>query len=163
MTIKSFAPAVMPKEIRRLDKSLKAATMLGLRNGARAAVAILVTRTPKDTGQLKASWKTTGSRRGKNTHEVYNTAPHAGIVEEGARPHTVSREGRQALREWVDRHFPAADEKTREGIVEGICWKLLHYGQKPTYFVKNSLPLLRRVGVEEVIIAINAALRKKSA
>ncbi len=34
-------------------------------------------------------------------NSVSNTAPHAGIIELGARPHAVSEEGFQAIKEWV--------------------------------------------------------------
>lgn len=34
-------------------------------------------------------------------NEVSNNAPHAGIIELGARPHAVSEEGFQAIKEWV--------------------------------------------------------------
>lgn len=162
MTRKPFTAKGMAREIRRMKGDTKKAVMRGLRNAARASIAILVQRTPSDTGQLKASWKHTGSRRGRNTHEVYNEAPHAGIVEEGARPHAVSYEGRRALYEWASRKFSGKTEKELNAIVEGIAWKLLHHGQKPTYFVKDALPLLRRVSTEEVVRAVNAAHAKRT-
>lgn len=143
------------KDLRQIQRDTKAAIKFGLRNAARGSVAILAARSPKDTGQLKAGWKI------RRDTQVYNDAPHAGIIEEGARPHNVSYEGRRAILEWVGRHFPQADEAERERITEGIVWKLQHYGQKGTYFVKNSIPDLQRLAVDEVVRAMDALAQER--
>ena len=50
-------------------------------------------------GQFKNSFQVT--RQVNGTTVLLNDAPHAGIVELGARPHPVSEEGIQAITEWV--------------------------------------------------------------
>jgi hypothetical protein len=68
---------------------------------------IMVRRTPTDRGQMKNAWRV--RRLGdiatkKEMVDLVNDAPYAGIVEMGARPHSVSREGWDAIYGWVYRH-----------------------------------------------------------
>jgi hypothetical protein len=146
----------LPGELARREKEVKRAIARGIRNGTRRGRAVLVMRTPKDTGLLKASWRdsTVGSGARGVVTEIFNTAPYAGIVEEGARPHAVSAEGRQAILEWARRHFPGKTEQELEGITFAICRKLREHGQEPTYFIRNARPELARVMVEEIVRAV---------
>jgi hypothetical protein len=149
------------------------------RAGVRAAYrgqALLRKRTPVDQGQLKNSWQVHPRPGAREFVTIENRAPHAGIVERGARPHPVSRAGKMALYWWVVRNRkkfsslrtaggrasrirhriasgPVQAGGTRPmaqldprvmSIVWGIVKKLEKKGQKPTYFVKNSLPTLEK-------------------
>ena len=123
-------------------KQAREAIRAGTRAAARRLRANLVEHTPKNLGQLQGAWNDTASQPGSPNHqiaEVFNTAPYAGIVEEGARPHNVNQEGREAIALWVRRKLGVSDEEEIEKIVEGICWKLKTHGQKPTYFVRNMI------------------------
>jgi hypothetical protein len=183
----AIRPEDVPDQLRRMRGAVGAAIRRGANEGAHRARAILVTRTPTDTGHLRAAWRVVERFGGLPT--VINDAPYAGVVEMGARPHPVSREGIQALVEWVWRHrmslaggrtgttalvtrsgrAAAMPKKlTRHGInlvneIRGIAfaiaWKLRHYGQKPTYFVRGSLDEVRAALAHEIA----AALRRVSA
>ena len=91
--------------LKRDQELRQAATLRGLRSGARRGLPILVRATPKDQGLAQISWKTVmhGSVGLVATNE--NSAPHIGILENGARPHKVSWEGIFAIYQWVERHF----------------------------------------------------------
>lgn len=91
----------LPRVLERGEQRFEKALLRGSRRGAERARAIMVKRTPTDQGQLRASWKVV-IRDG--AAELINDAPHAGIVEMGARPHKVSAEGWAAIYEWVRRH-----------------------------------------------------------
>jgi hypothetical protein len=66
----------------------------GVKTAKLRGVALLKQRTPVDTGVMKSAWAST-------KFGIENDAPYAGIIERGARPHKVSREGREAIRKWV--------------------------------------------------------------
>lgn len=106
--------------------------------------------------------------------ELKNDAPHAATVELGARPHPVSEEGIEAIARWVMRNHPEASSRvvasgpiqrksggrtrlnrdTRYAIAlsiaRAIAWKILHEGQRPTYFVRDSLPAVRQMVAAEI-------------
>lgn len=74
----------------------------GLAAGADRGQALLVRKSKgvNYMGQFMNSWHVP-MRRDRNTATVRNDAPHAGIIEAGARPHGVNGAGRLALLEWV--------------------------------------------------------------
>lgn len=203
----------LPRELQRREGAVRAAARRGARIAAQRAKALLMHRTPVDTGELKSSWKVARTKiRGSNEVAlIENTAPHAGIVEMGARPHAVSEAGQLAIYEWVKRHFefrvstvqgPLLPDQKRSSIVvggisrdssfalrqgerrarklggplgqlemdselvriaEAIVNKLRARGQKPTYFVRDSLPDLQRFLREEVEREIRAQAAKRDA
>lgn len=173
-----------------MEAKVATAVLRGIRDGARAGVGLLVQKTPKDTGLLKASWKVSrvGSKlESGSLAEIVNTAPHAGIVEAGARPHPVSEEGQEAIYRWVLRHFRmtgrGSDRKVQSirdtkgkgsrlkeagrfrnaeavKIMQGICRKLALKGQAPTYFVKQTIPEINKATVDMVVRELEALARK---
>lgn len=94
-------------------------------------VAFLKRISPVDQAHFKNAWQ--GDANG-----VRNDAPHAGIIERGARPHGVSIEGQQAIAEWAQRKF-GVDEKEARSISFLICKKLKEHGQPGKYLVRNNL------------------------
>lgn len=161
----------LPKALQRGEEKIRKAMSLGLRMGAERGRAIIVRRTPMDLGQLRASWKV---KAHDMVAELVNDAPQAGIVELGARPHKVNAEGWQAIYEWVRRH-PELYGRTRpkkkvsatlaqqvtlgpfgglDPEITSITWaivkKIEKFGQKPTYFVMQSLGLLEQALIKEV-------------
>lgn len=171
--------ARIAKDLGKINAGVRSAIVKGARSGANAGKAILVKRSPKDTGQLKAAWRVSRGE-GMDLAQIYNDAPHAGVVEAGARPHPVSAEGRKAINEWVRRHFGFVGSKKRgtrravgrnqvtvggkvrmrsstmeqyrelDKIADAIVHKLETKGQKPTYFVRNSVEDIRAVMMAEV-------------
>jgi hypothetical protein len=103
----------LPEALRRDEEAVRAGIVRGVNAGLERGRAIMVKATPVDQGQLRASWhvmRRVNGARGLNTMgtasvgELRNDAPHAGIVELGARPHGLSPAGWAALYEWVRRH-----------------------------------------------------------
>lgn len=183
-----------PKQLGRLLKKRNEATLAaiakGALRGAHRGRAVVVKETPVDQGELKAGWKVhPGDRnvlRGKRTlrsaifgirlANLDNHAPHGGIVELGARPHSISEEGMEALTDWVLRHIrfrlrrKARSDTRSKGdrrlaqareIANRIAFKIRKYGQEPTYFVKGCLPLLHGFVEAEVERAIERVASRR--
>lgn len=191
-------PAKLAGQLKRRNSRTLVAIARGALRGAHRGRAIIVRETPVDQGQLKQAWRvlpgtapaTRGARGAwsrfvnQTLAELRNLAPHAGIVELGARPHSVSPEGWLAIYDWVVRHrlelglvtAGGARRRVRKGkvavnnqlpdkgvgldpeiaeITWGIVRKINREGQEPTYFVKGSLPLLIQAVEIEVAKAIN--------
>lgn len=115
-----------------------AAVARGMRKAIEMGTTLLKQRTPVDQGIMRLAWEATDAG-------ITNSAPHAGIVEAGARPHKVNEAGIQALYEWVVRHGLGKDPKDQMSIVWAIAKKLEVNGQKATYFVRDSLPELNNL------------------
>lgn len=163
-----------PKRIAKLVEKNFIGSQRAVRNAGLAAAhrghAMIRNHTPSDTEQLSNSWRVKNQMRGAGGRFVktqpkiavlMNDAPHAGIVEMGARPHKVSPEGWWAIYEWVERHFPEASDE--DGMVDAyghdpgfsrITWaivrKIGREGQKPTHFVRNKLPTFTAQVTQEV-------------
>lgn len=146
----------LPEELAKRERAIKEGILRGIRNGVRRGRAMLVLRTPKDMGLAKASWydSSVGGPSTGTVAEIWNSAPYAGILEEGARPHGVSAEGRLAIYEWARRHFPDEDDAGLKRITHAICHKLATRGQRPTYFVREARPALVEAAVEEIIRSV---------
>lgn len=138
-------------------------------------------KTPVDRGELRAAWESRGfpptpDGATAETARLANAAPHAGIIEHGARPHPVSREGVESIRQWVWRNRAKFGLVTASGAsgrgdrverqVDAITWgivrKLRRYGQKPTHFVSNeqgALTRLTKAEVEKQLAALGGRVR----
>jgi hypothetical protein len=131
-----------------------------------------------DRGQFRSSWFV--EKRANGGWNVVNDAPHAGIIEEGARPHGVNQEGWNAIYEWARRHFrftTAVTKAPRRGasgpiqrrrskpqtvrgdigddpflsaVTWGIVKKLKKEGQEPTFMVASTIPTMKKIVKEEV-------------
>lgn len=102
MSTFSFTPQQLSRRLKQDAKKLPDAVRRGLRMGAARGRTRLVRATPTDLGQMKNAWKDSATVDGA---KIVNDAPHAGIIERGARPHKVSEEGMRALMEWVVRNL----------------------------------------------------------
>jgi hypothetical protein len=118
----------------------------GLIRAAKRGKAHMVKVTPTDQGQLRNSWQAQGRL-------LRNDAPHAGIVELGARPHGVNNAGMLALIAWAKRHG-ASTEKEAKAMAWGIAMKLRRVGQRATHFVRNELVELTKIAKVEVEVAL---------
>jgi len=169
MAIIPINPKDLPKELRARLKLTPKLVRGGLIVGAQRGKALLVRKTPVDLGQMKNSWRVRKDTKGGAV--ITNDAPHAGIIEKGARPHGVSKEGQAAIRAWVRRHFRiqvwskpgrsggsiatgtrmrSQKDKELDRITYLIVRKLQTEGQKPTYLVHDSMPQLERFAKAEV-------------
>lgn len=114
-----------------------------------------------DRGTYQNSFKAEKDR-------VINSAPHAGIIELGARPHKVSLKGIEAIAAWVRRKLGVKGSKHRYqkrdaatgqfgGIHDdayGIAWaiakKIEKHGQKPHYFMRDAIPFAKKFFAQEL-------------
>lgn len=100
----------LPEVLERGEQRLRRAVARGALAGAHRGRALMVKRTPVDTGQLKAGWRVkpgvsefTGPD--STLAELVNDAPTIAFVELGSKPHAVNPEGWAAIYEWVRRHY----------------------------------------------------------
>lgn len=111
----------------------------GLAAGARRFEALMVAKTKEakkvDQGQFLAAWET---RVRQGSAEVVNDAPHAGIIELGARPHPVSEEGRANIARWFMRKL-GLNEAEAKAAASAVARKLRRYGQKGTFIVRDNM------------------------
>lgn len=87
-----------------------------------------------DRGIYKNSFRVVGE-------SVLNDAPHAPIIEDGARPHPVSEAGVQAIAAWARRKLGIKDEAQALGIARAIAWKIRHHGQEAKNVMRNEIPM----------------------
>ncbi len=155
MSIRIRADQV-PALLLRIEREVRAAIGRGILAGAERGRRVLVARTPEDQGLMQKSWEVLPQPGGGAV--LRNDAPYAGVVEAGARPHPVSREGVENIRGWVERKLGLADREA-ESATWGIVNKLRRVGQKPTYFVRKSLPELGAAMAREVRLSVEDALK----
>jgi hypothetical protein len=180
MTTIALTPAQLTARLKQDAERYPAVVRLGLKRGAHRGRALLAHESPTDTGQLKNAWKVTENPLpgAGGAPSIRNDAPHAGIIERGARPHPVSREGVEAIKAWV-RRVLGAQIKTKmrggsprgrvsrdafEAQVESVTWaivtKLGKEGQKGKFIVEQNLETLARFAREEVERVLAAHLNR---
>ena len=108
---------------------------------------------PVYDGQYKSAWR---AQKTANGACLENDAPYAGVIESGARPHAVNREGVDAIREWVRKQLlgisaSLADENAEvESITWAIVKRIAEKGQEGKHIVRDSLPKLREWARSEI-------------
>ena len=126
----------------------------GVVDAARRGAAALTKKTPRYLGQMANSWGTEETREGALTR---NTAPHAGIVEAGARPHSVSPDGMAALTEWATRQL-GLDPKAAKAVAWAIAQRLRTNGQVGHFiardYAKDDAPAHLRAEIERQLAAV---------
>lgn len=179
----------LPEALKKNEAAVRAAIARGIVIGAQAGRAILVRATPVDQGQLRAAWRVEARLMslppGMSTPcRLVNDAPHAGIVELGARPHNINPAGWTAIYQWVRRHPelytapPMAPRMRRDkgggrgaspfkpfwgpdpqimAITNAIVRKIAREGQKPTYFIRKSLDAVQRVVLKQIAAELQRA------
>jgi hypothetical protein len=105
---------------------------------------------------MKNAWRVVQVDDGAH---LLNDAPYAGIIEKGARPHTVSAEGRANIQRWVKRKLQIADDKEAEGIAWAIVKKIEKTGYKGTFAIQNSMEEFRQFAAEEVLAEVAKAFK----
>lgn len=125
----------------------------GLFKAALVGEAIVAAKTPVDRGQLRNAWKVVPTPTGA---ELFNDAPHAGIVELGSRPH---RPPFRPILEWVVRVLGTGKKSFEDysevephlfGIAKAIVRKIEAEGTRPRYMVRDSLPKLTLIAKKKV-------------
>lgn len=170
----------LPRAIRQRNKATKRAIAHGALRGAERGRTIIARKTPKSSGQLKGAWRARPGRlsRFRRTSVIatlVNNAPHASVVERGAKPHPVGPEGVKALTEWVWKNRGkfglvtasgrlSRSKKAREranAIALRIAWKIRQKRQTGTFFVKKNRPAIERAGFREVKRALRRSARRR--
>lgn len=132
-------------EAERARKALPKASMAA----ARRFVRHLADQTDEmgitDRGILKNSWR--AERDGKGAM-VFSDAPHAGIIEMGARPHPVPDWVRALIAQWAERKLGLRPSEAARAA-EAIGDKIERVGQAPKYLVRDNMPYARRYFAEE--------------
>lgn len=167
----SVKPGMLGATLRAAGKRTQTATRRGVRAAAHRGVALLTRLTPVDEGIMKNAWKVVAGGGETGSVRIENLAPHAGIIEAGARPHPVSEEGRKAIEGWVRRVVLSgyvtngglkATGKERKltsqekadadvsAIVARIIWKIRTKGAKGHWIVKDNMEELRAFVFEEI-------------
>lgn len=160
ISLDKFGKGLMRAHLRTIDRIDK-----GLIQAATEGKKHMRKHTPK--GSLQRSWKAQGRL-------LRNVAPHAGIVENGARPHPVSKEGIESIKKWAIKHlgfgkvrdtkgrFVKSTKVARDWLDQeasqaayGIAKKLEREGQAPTYFVRNQLLALTKIAKQKVEKALH--------
>lgn len=184
-----MTPGEVADRIAAISRSLPTVAKRAATVSAERTRSALVRISPVNEGTFRAAWRVlTSSWRGNELASVENDAPHAGIIEKGARPHMVSQAGREALRRWVIRKgmveiqidkgknagkFRKAtvrevmeehDElrSAVDKIVEAICLKLMHHGQKGHFIVEKTLPRAQQWFIKEHERQMSALLGNKA-
>lgn len=154
MSIK-IKPDELAPELRKRFSQIPKTINKGLRKGAMRGRTHLVKQTPVDLGQMKNSWRVSGT-------DIINDAPHAGIIEGGARPHKVNAAGIAALAGWARRKLGITNEKEAKGVAFAIAKKLEKEGQKGHFIVRDSMNRLRDFAVSEVVKEIRKQANRKA-
>jgi len=151
-TIK-LTPPELPGRLTSDAHKMRQGFERGLLESMHKAKRTLQRRTPVDRGQMKSAWRI---NKNITKFSLINDAPYAGIIEAGARPHPVSEEGRESIRLWVSRHFPGQTEQELDGITMAIVHKLRTKGQKPTWFVRDSMDKI----VKDMATLVRRAMKR---
>lgn len=157
-------PQDLPRGIMQRTDAVKKAILTGTVNGAMRGRAILVRETPVDQGQLRASWKVRQRILGNIIAELFNDAPHAGIVEAGARPHPVNRAGIFALTRWAWRNrglFGLRSLEEAQGVAFAVAKKIALRGQVGKFFVRKQMHRIETAMRREVERSLNKLARRR--
>lgn len=179
----NVTPEQLSKVLANHAKKLPQAFHKGSVKAAHRFRAMLVRESPVDTGSFKQAWVVMMNGGINKGARVHNHAPHAGIIELGARPHSVSRAGIEALTKWARRKvlggmtkkaYAASGRTAPKGSktkswkdieAERIAWaiakKLEKVGQKGLYLVQNNLWVAHGYLEDEVAREVQKILSSK--
>jgi hypothetical protein len=174
-----LTPEQVPGLLKRHAKEMPEAIARGAFRAANRARTRLVRVSPVDQGQYKNSWTIKEVKSFFRRYVVVvNDAPHAGIIELGARPHKVNREGIEALKEWAKRHMllgaQRAVRRVRKAnrasvqadvdaeatrVAFAIAKKIEKYGQRGRFVVERQMPHITRWLAQEMAKELDRTLR----
>lgn len=109
--------------------------------GIMRSIPELVMQSPVDTGLYANSWD---YHEGPNNVTVGNTAPHAPIIEYGARPHKVPI---KPLLDWAKRVLQDPSQPPEYSdqvwaLAIGTRNKIEKYGQAPKHIMERNIPMI---------------------
>jgi hypothetical protein len=181
------AKVIKPTQLSAALRGEATGVLQDIRRGARLAAhrgrGLLIATTDAkgitDRGMYRNSFRVLPGDGAKTLATLVNDSPYAGIIEMGARPHKVSKEGVEAIAAWVRRklavgpvvekvHGPTGKVTRKRariskdaamGIAYAIARKIAREGQKGRFVVGENLQELTRYLQEEV----EAQIHKRAA
>lgn len=139
-------PEELAGTLRGEGERIRQAVKLAVRAAANKLKAYLVRQVDKlgitYQGVYKGGFRVTDNG-------VHNDAPHAGLVERGARPHKVSKEGREAIKKWAMIKLGLAEPEAEEASW-GIAKTIEKVGQEGYYVMRDALPMATQFYKEEL-------------
>ncbi len=165
-------PALLRAHARRVPELSHNASI----TAANRARTMLVRASPVYTGIFRNAWRVRLNPGKNQGATVENDAPHAGIIEKGARPHPVSREGIEALTLWAKRKLlhgasraaaKRVSKKNRGSVTAdidaeakriafAIAKKISQVGQKGLFLVEKRMGKFSKF----YVTALNDEIRK---
>lgn len=146
MAVYEVSARDLARKFREVEATRSDKLVVAIRRAAAAGAEALASVAPVGvTGQFKAKLRAIETTGGAI---LMNDAPHAGVLELGARPHWIGKRGMQALYEWF---FYKLRLSPAEAMRAAYAYraKVARVGQRPTFFFRKRLPVLRRIlGVE---------------
>jgi hypothetical protein len=137
--------AMLPDHLRKAGEKVKNAIKISSVAAAMKLKTYLVQQTDElgitDLGFYKLGFQAIGP-------VVINDSPHGGVVEEGARPHPVSKEGQEAIYQWCIRKLHLEEKEARQAAFL-ISQKIKHEGQEGHHLMRDALPKAHDFLVEE--------------
>lgn len=132
---------------RRVEGERPESITLAVRAAAFAGAQALAQVAPVGVhGHFKAAMRAEPTATGA---EIVNDAPYAGIIEAGARPHSISATGMESIIEWF-RLKVGMTLSEATSAAWGYRAKVRVNGQRPQWVVKKRLPLLKRILAAEI-------------
>lgn len=132
----------LARKFREVEEKRPQKLVIAIRRAAAAGAEALASVAPVGvTGQFKTKLRATDVPGGAI---IVDDAPYAGVIELGARPYKMGRKGVMAVAEWFQYKLGlSASEAMRAAYA--FRTKVAVEGQKPTYFFRKRLPVLRRI------------------
>lgn len=149
--------AVIKADCKRLPDVMRQALYAAAQRGRSHLVSV----SPVDRGVLKNAWRIATIFGG---FEVINDAPYAGVIERGARPHTISEEGMESLTAWVYRKILlGTTKKAKQAAVKRARAKLRRRESYSKGFVgpKQSAAAVAQTDLMKEARRIAEAIRRK--
>lgn len=136
-----FTEAEFIKRFAEIEAKRPEAVKRGVASAILLSAEIVARSAPKDLGNLKRSVR--GVVQSPGGYVVVD-APYASMVELGTRPHWAPI---RPLLEWAGRHFDKGEAKR---IAYAIQQKIAREGTAPTFFVRRTIPVQRKILKAEV-------------
>lgn len=141
MAVKVIELKDLAKEIGAMPNAMLDQIKVATRKGLLRAIPHMVAKSPVDTGQYAASWDFTETEK---SMILYNSAPHAAIIEYGARPFTppIGPLLMWAKRVLKDPSQPPDYSPKVRSLAYGVRAKIQAEGMKPRKILENEIPTI---------------------
>lgn len=141
MPVKTINLRDFSKELGKFSKNHLDRVRAAVSTGIMRSIPDLVKASPVDTGQYAASWDYI---EGKEMVMVGNFAPHAPVIEYGARPHTPPI---KPLLQWAKRVLRDPSQPPEYSpevwrLAKGTQQKIARYGQAPRHIMEKNVPMI---------------------